>query len=85
MEHETNGVIHERQYEDYLMTDEEVARLVKVSINTVRYWRQMGILPFVKVGKHPRVWNSVLLEIFKKPGFKWASGTDSRKKLRRDS
>jgi excisionase family DNA binding protein len=76
MANEIKDLMHERPYEDYLMTDEEVAKLVKVSMNTVRYWRQMGILPFVKVGKHPRVWNSVLLEIFKKPGFKWAGRTD---------
>ncbi len=80
MKQEIKDPIDEHQYEDYLMTDEEVAKLVKVPINTVRYWRQMGILPFVRVGRHPRVWYSVLMEVFKKPGFKWAGGTDQSKK-----
>jgi excisionase family DNA binding protein len=80
MKQEISDPIDKREYEDYLMTDAEVAKLVKVSFNTVRYWRQTGILPFVRVGKHPRVWNSVLMGVFKKPGFKWAVGTDQRKK-----
>lgn len=54
--------------EDYLMTDQEVADLAKVPVNTVRYWRQMGQLPFVKVGRHPRVWLSVFTKTFHKPG-----------------
>ena len=82
MKQEISDPIDKREYEDYLMTDAEVAKLVKVSINTVRYWRQMGVLPFVRVGKHPRVWNSVLMEVFKKPGFKWAVGTDRSKNER---
>ena len=53
--------------QDYLMTDGEVARLAKVSPNTVRYWRQTGLIPFVKVGRHPRVWRSALMETFHKP------------------
>jgi len=80
MKQEIKDPIDEHRYEDYLMTDAEVAQLVKVPINTVRYWRQMGILPFVRVGRHPRVWNSILMEVFKKPGFKWAVGTDQSKK-----
>ena len=80
MKQEISDPIDKREYEDHLMTDAEVAKLVKVPINTVRYWRQMGILPFVRVGRHPRVWYSVLMEVFKKPGFKWAGGTDQSKK-----
>ena len=57
----------ERRAQDYLMTDGQVAERAKVSDNTVRYWRQTGMLPFVKVGKYPRVWYSVFLEVFKKP------------------
>jgi excisionase family DNA binding protein len=54
-------------HEDYLLTEQEVAGLAKVSINTVRYWRQTGMLPFVKVGKHPRIWLSVFNKTFQKP------------------
>ncbi len=53
--------------EDRLLTDKEVAELAQVSINTVKYWRQMGMLKFVKVGKHPRVWLSEFNRAFKKP------------------
>ncbi len=52
---------------DYLMTDRDVAQLAKVSPNTVRYWRQAGVLPFVKVGRHPRVWHSLFLKVFQNP------------------
>ena len=51
---------------NHLMSDQEISEWVSVSPNTVRYWRQTGILPFVKVGKHPRVWYSVLLQVFQK-------------------
>jgi hypothetical protein len=51
-----------------LLTEHEVAGMAGVSINTIRYWRQTGVLPSVKVGKHPRVWLSVFLEVFQKPG-----------------
>ena len=52
---------------NHLMTDAMVAELASVSVNTVRYWRQKGLLPFVKVGRHPRVWHSVFLKVFQKP------------------
>jgi transcriptional regulator with XRE-family HTH domain len=52
---------------NHLMTDQDVAEKAGVSVNTVRYWRQTGILPFVKVGKHPRIWFSVFLQVFQKP------------------
>ena len=55
------------KYEDYLMTDKEVAGLASVSPHTVRHWRAAGILPFVKVGKCPRVWLSVFNKTFQKP------------------
>lgn len=53
--------------QDRLMTDHQAAELAGVPTNTVRYWRQTGVLPFVKVGKHPRIWLSVFLQVFKKP------------------
>jgi hypothetical protein len=49
------------------MSDKDIADKASVSENTVRYWRQTGVLPFVKVGKYPRVWYSVFLQVFKKP------------------
>ena len=52
---------------NHLMTDQEIAEKAGVSANTVRYWRQTGVLPFVKVGKYPRVWHSVFLQVFQKP------------------
>jgi excisionase family DNA binding protein len=53
--------------QDYLMTDDQVAQMAGVSVHTVRYWRQLGVLPFVKVGKHPRIWHSVFQKVFQKP------------------
>jgi len=52
---------------DSLLTDKDVATLAKVSPNTVKYWRQTGLLPFVKVGKHPRIWLSEFNRVFQKP------------------
>ena len=60
---------------DHLMTDAEVAEKAGVSENSVRYWRQMGILPFVKVGKYPRVWFSTFCTVFRKPDKINASAT----------
>jgi excisionase family DNA binding protein len=54
---------------DRLLTDDQVAELAGVSANTVRYWRQTGELPFVKLGRHPRVWLSTFQGVFGKPGF----------------
>jgi hypothetical protein len=54
--------------QDFLMTDSEIAEMAKVPIRTVRYWRLAGILPFVKVGRHPRIWWSAFCAVFKKPG-----------------
>jgi excisionase family DNA binding protein len=55
------------QHQDYLMTDGQVAEAAGVPTNTVRYWRQVGVLPFVKVGKHPRIWHSEFQKVFKRP------------------
>lgn len=52
---------------DYLMTDEQVAEMAKVPIRTVRYWRNSGMLPFVKFGRHPRIWLSDFQRSFHKP------------------
>ncbi len=52
---------------NHLMSDQEVAERAKVPVNTVRYWRQTGVLPFVKVGKYPRVWLSEFYRLFQKP------------------
>ena len=63
---------------NFLMSDKDIAEKAGVSPNTVRYWRQTGALPFVKVGKYPRVWYSVFLQVFKKP---LPSGTDPADKM----
>jgi hypothetical protein len=52
---------------DYLLSDVEVALLAAVPVNTVCYWRLAGILPFVKVGRHPRVWLSDFQRTFHQP------------------
>ena len=52
---------------DRLLSEAEVARLAGVSPLTVKYWRQVGLLPYVKVGRHPRVWLSVFQGIYQKP------------------
>ena len=52
---------------DRLLADAEVARMVGVSTQTVKYWRHIGTLPYVRVGRHPRVWLSVFLGVFQKP------------------
>lgn len=57
----------DRRQQDQLLTDREVAELAKVPMYTVKYWRQTGVLPFVKLGKHPRVWLSVFQKAFQKP------------------
>lgn len=56
-----------RSNQDYLLTDEQVARMAGVPVNTVSYWRLAGILPFVKVGRHPRVWLSDFQKAFHQP------------------
>ena len=65
------------QNQDYLLTEEQVAELAKVSPFTVRHWRQAGILPYVKVGKYPRIWASVFYQVFKKPLPYSAGGADT--------
>jgi hypothetical protein len=72
---------------NFLMSDNDIADKAGVSPNTVRYWRQTGALPFVKVGKYPRVWYSVFLQVFKKPLPSWAASADkmpSAGDIRRD-
>ena len=52
---------------DHMLSDVDIARMAQVSPNTVRFWRQSGILPFEKMGKYPRVWLSVFNRLFQKP------------------
>jgi len=44
-----------------------VAEMVSVPVRTVRYWRLAGILPSIKVGRHPRIWMSAFQKVFHKP------------------
>lgn len=60
---------------NHLMSDKDVAEKAGVSVNTVRYWRQKGLLPFVKVGKYPKVWYSAFCTVFRKPDKINASAT----------
>ena len=62
---------------NHLMTEQEVAEEAMVSVNTVRYWRQTGVLPFVRVGKAPRIWFSEFQKLFKKPLSPWALSADT--------
>ena len=38
-----------------LLTESEVARILRVPVGTVRWWRQQRRLAFVKVGRHVRI------------------------------
>ncbi len=73
---ERSGNDRRGKNQDFLMSDSQVGKLAGVPTNTVRYWRQLGILPFVKVGKHPRIWHSVFLRVFQKP-LPMQGGTDT--------
>ena len=53
--------------QDQLLSDEQVALMAGVPVNTVSYWRLAGILPFVKIGRHPRVWLSDFQKTFHQP------------------
>ena len=77
MKDRRDGRDRRHESRDFMMTDGEVARLVKVSPNTVRYWRQTGLIPFVKVGRHPRVWWSAFQAVFHNPssGGTWSQTT----------
>jgi excisionase family DNA binding protein len=68
VQNQERNIESNKRDEDFLMTDLEVAELAKVSVNTIRYWRQTGIMPFVKVGRHPRIWSSTFERVFQKPG-----------------
>ena len=65
------------KHQDYLMSDSQVAEKAGVSVRTVHHWRLTGQLPFVKMGRHPRVWHSVFLKIFKNPLSLGMGGTDT--------
>jgi len=70
-----------RNGRDCLMTEAEVAVMAGVSPLTVKYWRRVGTLPFVRVGRHPRVWLSECLKFLRAPGNMGAPMVD----IRRDS
>jgi excisionase family DNA binding protein len=56
-----------RSNQDSLLDDKQVAMMAGVSVRTVRYWRLSGVLPFVKVGRHPRIWRSEFQKVFHQP------------------
>ena len=53
--------------QDQLLSDKQVALMAGVPVNTVSYWRLAGVLPFVKIGRHPRVWLSDFQKTFHQP------------------
>ena len=66
---EKTNIERRKRDRDDLMTDSEIARMAKVPVRTVRYWRNSGMLPFVKFGRHPRIWLSDFQKSFHKPPF----------------
>lgn len=45
-----------------MLSIEEAAQLLRVPINTLRYWRQLGAGPrSFKVGRHVRYWRTDLV------------------------
>ena len=68
--------------QDQLLSDEQVALMAGVPVNTVCYWRLAGMLPFVKVGRHPRVWLSDFQKTFHQPKVNgpWEALNDGGKK-----
>ena len=71
----------DRRLQDRLLSVSQVADMAGVPVGTVRFWRHMGILPSVKVGRHPRVWLSIFYQVFQKPlsngALKMAGGPDT--------
>jgi hypothetical protein len=71
---------------DSLLTDLQVAKMASVPVRTVRYWRLAGILPSVKVGRHPRIWMSMFQKVFHQPTangpWELVSGSDKIQNVR---
>jgi hypothetical protein len=55
------------QNDDELLTEQLVADMAKVSFSTIKYWEQIGKIPYVKVGMHRMIWRSSFDLVFKKP------------------
>jgi excisionase family DNA binding protein len=56
----------DRRTQDRLLTEHQVADMAAVPLRTVRHWRQTGVLPSVRIGRHPRVWLSDFMQLFQK-------------------
>ena len=56
--------------DDILLTDQDIARMAKIPVASVRWLRRMGKIPYVKVGRHPRIWLSDFYRTYKKPDVK---------------
>ena len=50
-----------------LLTEQEAAEIARTNKNTIKYWRQLGKLAFVKFGRHPLIWESVLYQFLEVP------------------
>ena len=49
----------------HLLTVRELAKDLKVSINTIYYWVSRNEIPYIKLGKHNRFYLKEVLEYFK--------------------
>ena len=56
--------------DDRLLTDNQISEMAQIPVASVRWLRRMGKLPYVKVGRHPRVWLSDFYRTFNKPDVK---------------
>lgn len=55
--------LKEEMIEDRLLTTEETCQMVRVSRPTLHRWKQSGIIPYVKVGKNIRYYESDVREL----------------------
>lgn len=51
---------------DKLLTESESAELLRTNKSTIRYWRQLGKLQSVKVGRHPLIRESEISRFLSK-------------------
>jgi hypothetical protein len=59
--------VERRRTQNRLLTESEAAKIARTTLNTVRYWRQTGRIAFIKPGRHPLIWASVLFNFLGKP------------------
>lgn len=57
--------LREALLEDVILTEEEAAKLLKVSLSTLRTWRKNGWVPFFSEGKLIKYEREALLKAYK--------------------